>query len=229
LTYSKHQSDVLKEKYSGKTVYTIPLPLIGFGDAVEVPKVERFTKFLFFGNILHYKGLDILLKSVGRLSKTHSNFKLVIAGRSNDWAETYAPLIAEDANIEAHIGFIENDDIPGYFADADYLVLPYRDTTQSGPLMIAYNYNTPILASNAEGFKEFFKDGESGYSYDQQIPNDIDRVLVEAIERSNKEYIEIKQRQAEYVEDHFSVEGLSNAYELMFDKVAGKRLIPSKI
>jgi len=161
-----------------------------------------------------------LLKSVTRLSTKYNNFKLTIAGRSNDWAEVYEPLIADREKIDAHIGFIENNDIPGYFANADYLVLPYRDTTQSGPLMIAYNYNVPVIASNADGFKEFFAEGETGYRFDLENPEHIDQVLSEAITRKNDNYLELKQCMAAHTERNFSVQKLSKAYGYMFDEVA---------
>src|SRR5690606_3556831 len=141
LTYSKPQANILKEKYKKKEVYTIPLPLIDFGKMPIYAKDSTITTFLFFGNILHYKGLDILLNSINRLSNEYSNFKLIIAGRCADWNEIYEPLIQHKKVVSAHIGFSENEDIPAFFAQADYLVLPYRDTTQSSPLMIAYNYN----------------------------------------------------------------------------------------
>lgn len=220
LTYSKHQAELLNANYKEKNVYSISLPLIGFGPLSPRQKVREATTFLFFGNILHYKGLDILLRSMSRLSDKYKNFKLIIAGRCNDWAETYAPLISEPDKTECHIGFIENKDIPNYFADVDYLVLPYRDTTQSGPLMIAYNYNVPVIASNASGFKEFFVEGETGYSFNLQDDSDIDRVLGEAISRTNEEYVQLKQRMAKHAKAKYSVETLANAYSTMFETVA---------
>lgn len=219
LTYSKHQAQVLKQNFKDKKVYTIPLPLIGFGPIQDRKKDENFTTFLFFGNILYYKGLDILLEAVTRLSKRYSNFKLIVAGRSNDWEEVYAPLISDQKNIETHIGFIGNDQIADYFAQADYLVLPYRDTTQSGPLMIAYNYNVPVIASDAPGFNEFFMDGVSGYQYNQSLPNHIDLVLAMAIERSNDEYYALKTRMAKLIEDKYSAQKLCTAYETMFEAI----------
>lgn len=224
LTYSLHQKEALNAAHQGKNVYTIPLPLIDFGNLPENPGQNKEVRFLFFGNILSYKGLDILIEAVNRLSKKHKGFKLIIAGRCKEWEQTYAPSIADGVTVDAHIGFIENSEIPHYFANADYLVLPYRDTTQSGPLMIAYNYNLPVIASNADGFKEFFRDGVTGYVYQQQIPDDIDRILEEAILRNNQEYQQIKESQRQYVALHFSAEQLTRAYQDMFDDVASQKL-----
>ncbi|RYY09428.1 MAG: glycosyltransferase, partial [Chitinophagaceae bacterium] len=162
-TFSKLQEEILLNGYPAKTVFTIPLVLINFGRKPDVIPARAKTVFLFFGNILSYKGLDILLKAVTRLSHSTKNFTLVIAGRSEEWDQLYEPLIGDQSVVEKMIRFIHIDEIPVLFSNADYLVLPYRDTTQSGPLMIAYNYNLPVITSNAPGFHEFVKPGITGY------------------------------------------------------------------
>lgn len=220
LTYSRGQAGILKATYPKKTVYTIPLPLIGFGDLPAIDGDKKEITFLFFGNILHYKGLDILLKSINRLSQRFSNFKLIIAGRCNNWEQEYLPLILNNHAISAHIGFIHNDQVPNFFAQADYLILPYRDTTQSGPLMIAYNYNIPVIASNAEGFDEFFEEGITGFRFNINDPKNIDNVLSDAIERSHLEYGHLKQKLARYVEQNFDCKRLVKSFETMFDATA---------
>lgn len=216
LTYSQPQAAILREKYKKKKVYSIPLPLIGFGDMPPAPKPAAKKTFLFFGFILHYKGLDLLLHAINKLAQKRQDFQLIIAGRSADWEEQYAPLIQHPQLVSATIGFIENDDIPACFAQADYLVLPYRDTTQSGPLMIAYNYNIPVLASNAEGFHEFFQSGTTGYMFDLAKEGDMVRVLEEAIDRPKEEYQELKQKLAAHTETNFAISKLVKSYVTMF-------------
>lgn len=218
LTYSKPQASILREKYGKKKVYTIPLPLIGFGDMPVLQKPAGKKTFLFFGFILYYKGLDLLLHAINKLAEKRQDFQLIIAGRSSDWEEQYAPLIRHPELVSANIGFIENHDIPAYFARADYLVLPYRDTTQSGPLMIAYNYNIPVLASNAEGFHEFFQSGSTGYMFDLEKEGDLERILDEAIDRPEEEYRELKQKLATHTHENFAISRLVAAYVDMFKK-----------
>ena len=57
---------------------------------------------------------------------------------------------------------MKNDEIILYFQEADYLVLPYDESTQSGPLLIAYNYNIPVIASDIELFKTMVCDKQNG-------------------------------------------------------------------
>ena len=44
-------------------------------------------------------------------------------------------------------------------------MLPYQDVAQSGPHMIAYNYNLPVIASDIDGFAERVEDGVNGFLF----------------------------------------------------------------
>lgn len=72
-------------------------------------------------------------------------------------------MIGNTSNITAEFRRIDDEEIPELFTKSDYLVLPYEDVAQSGPHMIAYNYNLPVIASDIDGFKERVVDGENGF------------------------------------------------------------------
>jgi glycosyltransferase involved in cell wall biosynthesis len=223
LTHSELQAEILKKRVRNKSVYTIPLPLIDFGEKPAVNENKEPLNLLFFGNILYYKGMDILLNAINRIAKKNDNFRLTIAGRSSDWNDLYEPLIENKEVVVKHVRFIENTEIPGFFEKADYLILPYRDTTQSGPLMIAYRYNVPVIASNAEGFREFIRPGVSGFMFDLKKENDLDRVLEDALNRPEQEYAALKKTQKDFVDTHFSINSIVNRYQNMFSDVLEAR------
>ncbi|MEO5593832.1 MAG: glycosyltransferase family 4 protein [Chitinophagaceae bacterium] len=222
-TYSVTQQNLLKSRIPGKNVYNISLPLIDFGKVDPIPPKKGITRFLFFGNILYYKGLDLLLKPFINTAAKYPGAELIIAGRCADWAENYAPVVNGSRQIKHHIRFIDNKEIPVFFAQADYVVLPYRDTTQSGPLMIAFNYNIPVLVSKAQGFSEFTSEGETGYSFDAFDGNDIERVLETCMQSTPADYNNLKIKLASYVANHYSVEAIIEKYRLMFESVQSFR------
>jgi glycosyltransferase involved in cell wall biosynthesis len=234
LTYSESQAEIARKRFPQKKVYTIPLPLIGFNEKPEQDKANELTQFLFFGNILPYKGLDILLKAINRISKTHTNFRVIIAGRADDWEGKYAHLVENKDLLIKEIRFIGNNEISEFYAKADYVVLPYRDTTQSGPLMISYYYNVPVIASNAIGFLEFVKPGVSGFLFDLNKENDLDRVLIEAIERPRSDYNKLKEDQKDFVDKNFSIDSIVRRYVDMLQDVyaevtSGKETIKQRL
>ena len=218
-TFSSIQQNLLKYKAPQKSIYNISLPMIDFGPINGSPAKQNVTRFLFFGNILYYKGLDLLLKAFRRVSQKYPNIELTIAGRCKDWDENYEALVNGSQQIKQYIRFIRNTEITNFFAKTDYLVLPYRDTTQSGPLMIAYNYNVPVLVSKAEGFNEFTSENITGYSFDLFTDNDMERVLEACVERSSQDYDELKKRLACYTENNFSINKIIVKYEKMFQAI----------
>ncbi|MDT7828087.1 glycosyltransferase [Pricia sp. S334] len=218
-TFSKIQKKLLHKRIPHKTVYTISLPLIDFGALPDKKESNNEVNFLFFGNIIAYKGLDILLKAFKNIEDNHKNARLVIAGRCDDWEETYVPIINGSDQVISNIRFIANEEIPFFFEMADYVVLPYRDTTQSGPLMISYNYNKPVLVSNAEGFIEFTEEGVTGYSYDLSSQADLEQVLKNCMEMSAREYKKLRGRLANYTQANYSTIALVNKYNTMFAEV----------
>ena len=88
--------------------------------------------------------------------------------------------------------------------------------------MISYNYNVPVLVSNADGFKEFTKEGVTGYSFDLNKSGDLEAVLQGCILNHNLQYTELKEKLSAYVSDNFSVPSLTAKYNEMFSKVNTK-------
>lgn len=218
LTFSESQATIFRNRWSKKSVYTIPLILKNFGPlATSID--HQTTNFLFFGNIKPYKGLDILLNSINRISCKYNSFTLTIAGRSSDWEKMYEPLLNSNALIKTYIRYIKNDEIPYFFSKTHYLILPYKDTTQSGPLMIAYNYNIPVIASDIDGFREFISDSSTGYLFDINNEFDLDRVLEKAINRSSDDYTIMVSNLQEYINHTLSVTTIVNKYENLFTKL----------
>lgn len=114
-------------------------------------------KLLFFGKVMRYKGLDLLLQA---LQDFPQPFQLRIAGACHDSELTQAL----EAAIAAHPGracirwdnrYIEDAEIPGLFAWADITVLPYRHIGQSGILFQSLRYGVPVVAAQVGAFETY--------------------------------------------------------------------------
>ncbi len=217
LTFSRSQAKLIGPKCT--RVFAVPLSLKYFGAAPDVPKEYDKIQFLFFGNIASYKGLDILIRAIKRLSTKYENFRLTIAGRCGEWETVYAPMIAGIRCIAAEIRFIENAEIPAFFASAHYLVLPYRDVTQSGPLMIAYNYQVPVIASELEGFMEYIEEGTTGFTFDAGSEDQLEKALENAILRKRDAYEQLVTKLRSFVSMHYAAENIALLYNSVFENV----------
>jgi len=112
---------------------------------------------LFFGKVMRYKGLDILLEALARFD---GGFKLVIAGLGMDTAlnsELRACIAAHPQrdHIVWHNRFVDERELPELFGSANVLVLPYRRIDQSGVMFQALRYGVPIVATRVGTFEDY--------------------------------------------------------------------------
>lgn len=106
---------------------------------------------LFFGIIRPYKGLDVLLESLGALRRYCDPPFLIVAGEV--WGKKeYLKKISElelEASVLFDNRYIPDEIVPLYFSAADLFVAPYLEATQSGAIKLAMGYDLPIIMSEA--------------------------------------------------------------------------------
>ena len=122
---------------------------------------------LFFGFIRNYKGLDILLEALRKVS--HLDIKLLIAGECFTKDNKYKKIINRyhlNDKIIWHNYYIPDKDIKYYFSACDAVVLPHKKISQSGIIPIAYEFNKLVICSNIPSFKENIIDNKTGYLFE---------------------------------------------------------------
>lgn len=157
--YSQSQVELFARDYPAKDRFCLRMPLKDFGRPSHGRLSPKVT-FLFFGLIRDYKRLDLFLEAAAKCSGEKARF--IVAGRCDN-PQKYQLMAQKVADVTCRFDFIPDSEVPDYFADADFLVLPYADSTQSGPLLIALNYATPVIASSLPAFRDFITDGEDGF------------------------------------------------------------------
>lgn len=146
---------------------------------------EDEKAILFFGRIVPYKGLDILVSACQQLFEGDDKYRLIIAGRPDKCPEHWAAIrckletSARRKNVFVNASFIPDDEAEVYFKAADVLVLPYREIFQSGVLFLGYSYGLPVLVSDVGSLKDDVVPGETGFVFE---PGET-QSLVTAIER----------------------------------------------
>ena len=117
---------------------------------------------LFFGFIREYKGLDVLIRAFSTLDES---YVLLIGGEVYGDFAPYEKLIAEKGiadRVVKHIRYINDGEVPRFFAAADVCVLPYKSATQSGITSIAFHFEKPVIATDVGGLKETITHRETG-------------------------------------------------------------------
>jgi glycosyltransferase involved in cell wall biosynthesis len=112
-----------------------------------------------------YKGLDVLLSAMSRLKKLGQDVRLIVVG-DGSLAPEYRSLanslrMSEDV---VFAGNVSDDDLPGYYACADILILPSKDRSEGFGLTIleANATGKPAIGSNVGGIPSVIEDGKNG-------------------------------------------------------------------
>lgn len=130
---------------------------------VTPPPLERSdettNRLLFFGIVRPYKGLDVLLRALP------PEVKLTVAGEFWGGVEKTRALISSlglAERVDLRPGYVPASEVPGLFAEADALVLPYRSATASQNVWMAYEHGVPVIATRVGGFEDQIRDGIDG-------------------------------------------------------------------
>jgi len=143
------------------TMFGVPIEKMQARQRLEItaPRV-----LLFFGYVRKYKGLDVLLEALAQLP-TELGVHLLVAGEFYDPEPAYRDRIRAlgiEDRVTLRSDYLPNDQVHLYFSAADAVVLPYRSATQSGIAQIAYNFETPVIATNVGGLHEVVLEDRTG-------------------------------------------------------------------
>lgn len=184
-------------KFDENNIIYMPHPLLGYNkDKLLVEYDDKYPiRFLFFGRITKYKGLNVLLSAFKKLSDQLDTVCLDIVGGGD--ITPYAEDIKKSKNVNLVNNYINDLEIGKYFLKKNTIcVLPYTDATQSGVITIAYEYGNAIIASNTGGLKEQLDNGKLGILCE---PNDVES-LYQTLYRVCNQINEVKIQQQKIIE-----------------------------
>ena len=121
---------------------------------------------LFFGQIEHYKGIDLLLRAFAGLPPAvQAANRICIAGKPGmdvGGLKDLARSLKIEHRVTWLLRFVGEEEVPALFASAALVALPYREIDQSGVLMTAIAFAKPIIASRVGGLAETIEDHRHG-------------------------------------------------------------------
>lgn len=143
---------------------------------------------LFFGNLNENKGIDILIESINLLpEETCKRLNVIIAGKDFDGAiDRVSP--KADRNVKIFRRHITDDELVFLYQNVDYISLPYRKTSQSGILEMAFYFKKPIIASNIPYFKKMLTDFPTFGVIAGINAKDYASILSEVIDNNHKQF-----------------------------------------
>lgn len=144
-------------------IYTVPHGAFTFGEPVRTSRhypTGRAFRLLFFGRIVAYKGLALLLDAYRILREQGLTIELAIVG-SGDLSPYRQALLGLEG-LSLYNGWVDDEAIAKALRDADAVVLPYVEASQSGVAASAFASALPVIATPVGGLMEQVEDGLTG-------------------------------------------------------------------
>lgn len=102
---------------------------------------------LFFGRVMAYKGLDLLIAASDRIAIRFPDIRFIVAGTGPD-LQRLRPALAARPWFEVRDRYVGDEETAQLFCDADILALPYIEASQSGVLALAAGFGLPVVATD---------------------------------------------------------------------------------
>src|SRR5580658_813773 len=162
---SRHvqQQLVTGYRYPASRIAVIPLAPFAYRCEIEAPRLfprDRPFRFLFFGRVLAYKGIRLLLDAYRALAAQRQDVELCIAGGGD--LGPYRALIEGLPRVTVINRWIEEREIPRLLSHSDALVASYTEASQSAAVATAYGSGMPVVVTPVGGLVEQVVPGETG-------------------------------------------------------------------
>lgn len=126
--------------------------------AEDIKKVTPNSniKFLFFGNLSTVKGIDTVLNSFDQLSLKKLNIELIIAGKNVENIDFSK--YKNKPNYHIYDRHINDDELIYLYKVSNYILLPYKKSSQSGIFAMSAYFRKPMILSDIPYFKNMLKE-----------------------------------------------------------------------
>lgn len=175
-----------QERFPDRRVVNIPYHchLSAYRQLGDQTASDDEVVFLFCGQMIYRKGVDLLLRAFEALVAEGLNVRLMLVGREADlpeMMEEIGPAARERVSFE---GFQDPDDLPQYFGRADVFVLPSRHDGWGVVVNEALGAGLPLVCSEAVGAAhDLVRPGENGIV----VPPGEEEPLREAMSRTARD------------------------------------------
>jgi len=167
---TSHSQASLLDKIYGAIPKIFQLPIINYYSEIGNPAEPLISdskniQFFFFGSIYRYKGIETLIEAAEILKSRGLEFNLSIFGSLKYNQQLLKTRIDKLGSVKLIDKYIDYKEVHQIFCQNDVLILPYRQVTQCGPLLIGYNELVPSICRDLPGFREYVDDGKSGFLF----------------------------------------------------------------
>jgi glycosyltransferase involved in cell wall biosynthesis len=176
---------------------------------------DRPTQFLYVGDFSEYKGYDRFLDALAGLPDDLP-VRATVVGSGDPRRDRIDALGLEETVTVA--GFVPRDELPAYYREADWYVMPSVDENGPNTIVEALACGTPVVATDKPGINEYAPEGASIYV--DCTAADLRKGLRRAHDE-RKAYARVARERAADFSAERTVRALASFYESHLERVEG--------
>ena len=142
------------------------------------------VKFIMYGNLSDYKGVDIFVEAIKGLPESYKNkIHGVIAGEMQN--KTLCKRLQDESeglNIEWYPFFLPEHELYEKIDNANVIVLPYKEISQSGVLLLALFFKRFIINSDLPTFKETLRGFSDDMFFKSENPKGLANLMMRFVD-----------------------------------------------
>ena len=197
---SKHLYSIFISHFPDYPVYQIPFGILtSYSDFVDgqvninVPS----NYLLFLGNVLPYKGLNVLYDAFKILRNQGSDINIVVAGNGS------SPVLEDmknEKNITVLNRWIKNSEVAYLVSRCKAIICPYLSASQSALPHTAYVFDKPVVVTKVGAMQESVLDNKTGFIVEPNNPQLLAEKMKNILENVSLEK-DLKLHKEEYIEE----------------------------
>lgn len=127
---------------------------------------DNNVTFLFFGRIAPYKGIESMITAFKAISSPRVRLLIVGNPTTQDFANQIELLASQDDRIHLHPGYVDDCNLPSWFAIADVVMFPFQNILTSGSLILAMGFAKACIVPRFKSLAEVLPDSQKPLTYE---------------------------------------------------------------
>jgi glycosyltransferase involved in cell wall biosynthesis len=227
-TYTKHQIENLVQLPCPCMV--IPMGIYVPAESPAVMARKHENTILYVGRLIEWKGVDTLIRAMPPVIKQIPGARLFIVGEG-PYRDSLESLVRENSLTEVvrFLGRVSDDDLRNLYDSATVFVLPSRrhqGLVMEGlgvVLLEAMSHGVPVIGSNIGGIPDIITDGENGYLFSTDNPEDLAPKIIRLI-GEEKLISQFRLKGYETVKTRFAWEEISKKFSDIYRLMNRKKI-----
>ena len=182
------RSEVLGWGIPANKISVVPHGLLPLADGGPGPldNAAEKRRFLLFGHLKPYKGIDTLLAAIALLSpEIRARAEIVIAGKPSGSAEELEASVSQaglDGTVKVVPRFLSESELSSHIEHAHVLLFPYHRIDASGALLAALDRGRALIVSKLPAFTEALSGDGSALLVEPGSPESLAQAMTRVVE-----------------------------------------------